>query len=308
MRIAILGVGAMGCLFGMYLTRHAQVTLIGHWPEQIAALRSVPLQVIAPDGTIERVPLAATDEPHRLPPVDLALVLTKARGTQHAGRVIERLLKPDGLAITLQNGIGNREILEAALGPERVSQGVTMLGASMEGPGKLRLGGQGATYLATGPQAHELLGRFADMLTASRLDVHLSQDVSGLVWGKLAINAGINPLTALLRVPNGALLESDWANRLMRQAAIEAAEVASALGIQMPFEDAAEQVERVARITAVNHSSMLQDIVRGAETEIEVICGAISRHGKDLGIATPVNDTLYQLVKALEALNSMRYQ
>ena len=118
------------------------------------------------------------------------------------------------------------------------------------------------------------------------------------MWGKLVINAAINPLTALLRVPNGELLQRPAAHLLMRVLAQEAAAVATALGIHLPFEDAVRAAEEVARKTANNHSSMFQDIRRGAPTEIDAICGAITQTGEKLGVATPFNRVCWHLTRA----------
>jgi 2-dehydropantoate 2-reductase len=119
------------------------------------------------------------------------------------------------------------------------------------------------------------------------------------VWGKLAINAAINPLTALLQVPNGELLERPTAQALMGSAAAEVAAVAAARGVQLPYADPPAAAQEVARRTAANYSSMLRDIQRGAPTEIDAICGAIVRAGEQAQVPTPVNRTLWQLVKAL---------
>jgi 2-dehydropantoate 2-reductase len=123
--------------------------------------------------------------------------------------------------------------------------------------------------------------------------------MNSLIWGKLVVNAAINPLTALLGVPNGKLLHLHAARILMTNTAHEVAAVAAAMGMHLPFEDPVAQVEEVARKTATNRSSMLQDIQRDAPTEIDAICGAIIKTGIELGVPTPVNDTLYHLVKAL---------
>jgi 2-dehydropantoate 2-reductase len=125
-------------------------------------------------------------------------------------------------------------------------------------------------------------------------------DPDGLLWGKLAINAAINPLTALLGVENGALLERPAARVLLRELACETAAVAAALGIRLPQADPAAAAESVAQKTAANRSSMLQDIERGAPTEIDAICGAIVRAGEQAGVPTPVNRTIWRLVKAVE--------
>jgi 2-dehydropantoate 2-reductase len=299
--IAIFGVGAMGCLFGARLTPHADVTLIGRWPEQLDALRRGPLRVIAADGSVEDIRLRATNDPRAVGTADVALILTKAPKTDAAGRDAAAILAPDGLAITLQNGIGNLEALARQVGVARASLGVTTQGAAMEGPGRLRFGGPGLTTLATRPEIAARVRALGDVLERAGMPTSIADDVTGLVWGKLAVNAGINPLTALLRVPNGALLDSAWALGILRAAANEVAAVAAAQRIELPFDDAAARAEEVARLTARNRSSMLQDVLRGTETEIEAICGAVARAGDAAGVPTPANRLLHELVKALEA-------
>jgi 2-dehydropantoate 2-reductase len=307
MRITIFGVGAMACLFGSRLTDQAEVTLVGHWREQIEALNRAPLRVVFPDGREERVKLHATDDPEPLPPADVALILTKSRGTEAAARQAALILSPDGLAITLQNGIGNLEIIAAQVGVERAALGVTAQGATLAGPGELRYGGSGITHLATRPEIDSRVQAAADLFNQCGLETHVTSRVDSLVWGKLAVNAGINPLTALLRVPNGALADSPRAKEVMRAAADEVAALADAQGIPLPFESAADRCEEVARLTAHNRSSMLQDTLRGVETEIEVICGAVARKGEELGVPTPINAALYRMVKALEETYQERY-
>jgi 2-dehydropantoate 2-reductase len=300
MRITIFGLGAMACLFGSRLAPQAEVALVGHWRAQIEALNTAPLRIAYPNGREERVRLRATDDPDSLPPADVVLILTKSRGTEDAARQAASVLRPDGLAITLQNGIGNLEIIAAQVGAGRATLGVTAQGAALTGPGELRYGGTGVTHLATRPEIDARVRAAADLFNRCGLETQVASNVDTLVWGKLAVNAGINPLSALLRVPNGALLESDSARGLMRAAADEVAALAAAPGIPLPFESAAARCEEVARLTAHNRSSMLQDALRGVETEIEVICGAVVRKGEEMGVPTPVNAALYRMVRALE--------
>jgi 2-dehydropantoate 2-reductase len=136
-------------------------------------------------------------------------------------------------------------------------------------------------------------------LREAGFNVETVADPDSLLWGKLVINAAINPLTALLRVPNGELLERGTARALMQAAACEAAAVAAAQGIRLPYPDPLAVAESVAQRTATNRSSMFQDIQRGAPTEIDAICGAVVQAGEEVGVPTPVNLTLWQLVKAL---------
>jgi 2-dehydropantoate 2-reductase len=130
-------------------------------------------------------------------------------------------------------------------------------------------------------------------------------EADSLLWGKLSISCGINPLTALLRVSNGELLKRPPAADLMTQAALECASVAQARNIRLPFADASAQVREVALRTASNQSSMLQDILRGAPTECDAINGAVVREGNRMNVPTPVNNILYQLVKAAAHRNGL---
>jgi 2-dehydropantoate 2-reductase len=199
------------------------------------------------------------------------------------------------VALSLQNGAGNLETLQGVLGLDRAALGVTTVGATLLGPGQVRQAGAGMISLS----AHPRLSPLAAWLQKAGFTVEQVADAKSLLWGKLVINAAINPLTALLRVPNGQLLERSTARQLLQAAAQEAAAVAAAQGLTLPYPDPVAAAEATARRTAANRSSMLQDILRGAPTEIDAICGAIVQAGLQSGAPTPVNRTLWQLVKAL---------
>lgn len=290
----------MGCLFGARLSPHADLTLIGHWQEQLAALRNARLRLLYPDGSEDLADVFATDDVSSVAPVDVAIIATKSVKTDEAAQGAALILKPDGLAITLQNGLGNLDILARHVGQGRATLGVTTLGAAVQSPGLIKSGGLGATHLATRPEIDGRVRELAAVFEQAELPVEVTGDVSSLVWGKLAVNCAINPLTALIRVPNGVLVEHHWTLETMREAAREVAAVAAAQGIALPFDDAPARAEEVARATAVNRSSMLQDVLRQVPTEIDTMCGAVSQIGARVGVATPANTLLYRLVKAIE--------
>lgn len=301
LNIVIFGVGAMGCLFGSYLNPQTPVTLFGHWAEQIETIRQAGLNITHIDGSQARHALQVTDNLDDVPAADIVLLLTKSYQTDRAIEQILAILKPDGLAITLQNGLGNFEKLAQTIGQERATLGVTTQGATVLGAGRLRHAGDGPTHLAAGPEQLDKITQLAALFNRAGLETHVVEQVDRLVWGKLAINTAINPLTALLEVPNGLLADYEALRRVMSAAANETADVAAALNIQLPFADAAQRAVEVCQATAGNYSSMLQDIQRGAPTEIKAICGAVVRRGQTAGVSTPVNGTLLQLVKAKEA-------
>ncbi len=129
--------------------------------------------------------------------------------------------------------------------------------------------------------------------------MNIVEDAQSLIWGKLVINAAINPLTGILRVPNGKLLELPSAREMMKALAKETAQVAEAEKVELPFPDPIAAAEEVARRTGANHSSMLQDVLRGAPTEIDAICGAVVKTSQKHDINTPMNWACWKLIKAL---------
>jgi len=289
--ILIVGTGALAMLFGARLRRAGfSVTLMGTWRKAIEALRRDGIRVLGEDE-IYRVGVASS--PKEAPQSRYALVLVKSWQTERAARWLSECLLPTGVALTLQNGLGNDEVLSAVLGAERVAVGVTTTGASVAAPAVVRPGGEGIVSLGKHPRIPSL----AEALRRAGFAVEMVSDVRSLQWGKLAVNAAINPLTALLGVPNGALLDEPAARLFMRRAAQEVERTAKALGIDLPFENPAAVAEEVARRTASNFSSMLQDLRRGAPTEIDAICGAVVRAAAKAGVSAPLNAALWEMVK-----------
>ncbi len=295
-RILIVGTGALATLFAWRLARAGySITLLGSWQPGVRALREMGARLVDADGAERAFPVRVAERAEYCGRMEHAIVLVKSWQTEAAARALSECLAPQGLALTLQNGLGNLEILEKNLGMQRVALGTTTTGATLLGPGLVKAAGDGPISL----QTHAGLGPLASALRAAEFEVREVNDARSLVWGKLVINSAINPLTALLRVRNGELLDRPAARDLMRRLAEETAAVAEAEGVTLPFEDPATAVEDVARRTAANYSSMLQDIRRGAPTEIDAICGAITQVGAQDGVPTPLNEAYWLLVRAL---------
>src|SRR6266540_2546129 len=322
MKIGIIGAGAMGSLLGFYLSEHAEVWLLDPWQAHVEAINANGLRRELGGTEETRYPRATTDA-SAIGACDAVLVLVKAQQTPWAAEQAHALLKPDRLndrvtrwqddkvippienssgtlspshlvilsktlVVTLQNGVGNRELLAETLGAGCVGQGVTALGATLIGPGRVRHAGQGATVFGAAPDPAGMAA------------------LAALVWGKLVVNVGINALTALLHVPNAALADAPAARELLAEAVAEAVAVAAARGTPLPYADPLEHVLAVARATGANRSSMLQDAMRGSPTEIDTINGAVVREGQRLGVPTPVNRLLAALVRALDATAAVR--
>jgi len=296
--VLIVGTGALANLFAARLAaRGVLITMLGTWPEGLAALQKSGVRLIDGGGKERAFPVKATNNPDDCVGANLALVLVKAWQTERAAGQLAKCLAPEGVALSLQNGLGNKEILAKYLGDQRVGLGVTTTGATLLGSGRVRPGGEGVISLGANPR----LGSMPKLLEQAGFNIEITTDLDALIWGKLVINAAINPLTALLRVPNGELLVRPSARAIMTRTAREVFDVASAKGVRLPFDAPVSAAEDVARRTAANRSSMLQDVSRGAPTEIDAICGAVVRTGEQVDVPTPTNYTLLRLVSFMAA-------
>ena len=285
----------MACLFAARLAAAGiEVILLGTWPEALEVLQREGVCPVTGDGCQQVYPVRATSDPAECAGTRTALVLVKSWQTGRAAQQLAECLAPDGIALTLQNGMGNREILARTLGSYRVALGITTIGANLLGPGKVRPAGEGVIDL----QEHQRIAPLAALLRQAGFPIETAANPESLLWGKLVINAAINPLTALLEVQNGELLDRPSAQALMAALAREAAAVAVAQGIKLPYPDPVAAAGAVAQRTAANRSSMLQDVQRGAPTEIDAICGAIVQAGEQAGVPVPTNRIIWSLVKA----------
>lgn len=294
--ILLVGTGALATLFAARLSEAGHsVSMLGTWKNGLRALQENGARIVDANGNEHAYKVHATDDPREVSGAKYALVLVKSWQTERAARQLKESLAENGLAITLQNGIGNKETLIRDLGTGRVSLGITTTGATLVGPGLVKMGGEGVISL----EQNQALGPLEAALRSSKFNLQIVDDARSLVWGKLVINAAINPLTALLRIPNGELLSRPGARRVMSALARETAEVAEAERVHLPFSNPVDAAEDVARKTAANMSSMFQDVRRGAKTEIDAICGAVTMRGQKHGIKTPYNHACWQLVRAM---------
>lgn len=292
MDVVVFGAGSLGSLVGALLDRRHDVTLVGR-EAHVDAVRADGLAVGGVDSF--RAEPSATTEAEGLC-ADLAVVTVKAFDTPAAATALES--GSVGAVLSLQNGMGNEDVLADRVDAPVVA-GTTTLGATLDGPGRVEWLGRGTTTVGPWTDGSE---RVADRVGAAFRAADVPTDVTGAVrevlWEKLAVNAAVNPLTALARVPNGAVAESPL-DGIARAAATEVAVVARENGVDLPSERATESTLAVARATADNRSSMYQDVAAGRRTEVESINGYVVERAASRS-AVPVNATLAGLVRALE--------
>ncbi len=296
MRVVVLGTGALGCLFAAHLAAHAEVWMLGTWAEALAAVERAGICIQEGERSWQ-TRVQATDDPDAVPPADVAILVVKSHQTERAAAWAARCLGACGLAISLQNGLDNGSQLAAAVGEGRSTIGVTFEGATVLAPGQVRHAGRGPTLIGETRATAPGVARLVKLLQQAGFEAQATAEIEGIAWGKAVVNAAINPLSALLGVSNGELLANADRRSLLATLAQEAAAVAAAHGLALPFFNPVARVEQVCRATALNHSSMLQDVERGRPTEIDSINGIIVAEGKRLNVATPANETVWRLVR-----------
>jgi 2-dehydropantoate 2-reductase len=300
MKIVMMGSGAMGGLFGGLLTLSGEeVWLVGNRKEQIDRIRSAGL-TFEEKGKSQIIPMNAALDATSVGKADVVIFFVKTYDTEVAVSDALVLEKEDTIFLTLQNGLGNEEVICQKIDRKKVMLGVTGHGATLLGPGRIRHAGWGKTFI--GELDHRITdraSRIAQTFCEAGIETEVSSNIHDHVWEKLLVNVGINALTALTGFKNGQLLDYPETSRLMKKLVFEAVEVARGKGIHLE-EDSIEKVRRVAEATKENRSSMGQDFDRRQKTEIDAINGAVVREARPLGIPVPFNQAVTDLVKAIE--------
>jgi len=306
MKIGIIGPGAMGCLLAGKIA-HAgnKVTLLDHLRERVEILNHQGLILEGFEGTFQ-VKVPATLDPSDLSQTEVIICCVKAYDTRTVAETLQGI-GPNPFVLTLQNGVGNVEILGNYLPKEKILAGITSHGATDLGPGHVRHAGQGDTFIGYGffkddddPAGDRQLNQVKALLSESGFVTQLVPKIENLIWSKLLINIGINALTALTHLQNGKLIEFPGTLKILEEAVQEGILVGQKKGVEFIYPDPLTQVKKVCRLTSTNVSSMLQDILKKNKTEIDFINGVIMREGLDYGIPVPVNVLLTRLVKTIE--------
>lgn len=303
MKIAIIGAGAIGSLLAALLKSRTkeEIWLVDYDKERVKKVKEDGIRVEGLSGAIQ-VKVDITAEPTEVGISDLIIICVKSYSTEEVSRAIKDIVGDKTNILTLQNGIGNVQILNDHFGPEKVIAGITNHGATLLAVGHVKHAGRGDTIIGRpNGKLQASLRETAAILTKAGFDTKVSKDIDSIIWGKLIINVGINALTAVTRLNNGMLIEYDDTRELMRKAVQEAARIVKRKRIKLAYDDPIQKVESVCKSTSANISSMLQDVLNRKRTEIDFINGAIVRQGRSLGIPTPVNEVLTGLVKTIEA-------
>ncbi|MGY5881326.1 MAG: 2-dehydropantoate 2-reductase [Candidatus Thorarchaeota archaeon] len=302
MKIVVLGSGSIGSLYGAFLSTidDNEVILVGRNPH-VAAIRTLGLTIQGIMGE-HKFHLNAVEYASEIEEADLILLTTKTYDTIPAIKTAKHLIDNGTYVMLIQNGLGTEERVAEELNTTKVLRATTCMGALRVGPGIVNATGCGLTELGSRyPENYPFVMKITDMLKECGFDVSASENIEGVVWTKTLVNCGINPVGALTGFKNGDVYKNPQLRGLVVRLVEEAVEIVKALGIELTTEDPVRYALGTAKATGNNINSMLQDIQAGKRTEIDSITGEIIRLGKELGIETPSNESVYALIKAIES-------
>lgn len=301
MKIVVIGPGAMGCLFaGLLAEAGHDVWLLDKSCARagMIARNGIHLEGI---GGKRKVNVKAICKADMIGIAELVFVWVKAYDTRQAIMDARSVFDKDTQALSLQNGLGNVEAMLEFVEVDNVIVGTTSHGATLLESGKVKHAGIGSTTIGRWNGAVDRkLKQIANLLSGAKIETEISDDVEGVIWTKLSINAAINPLAAITGLKNGQLLDFRDTQILLEMIADEAQAVADQAGISLTTPDLKEQTREVCRATAENTASMLQDVLRCHRTEIDAINGAIVRKADELGMSAPVNEIFTHLIKTIK--------
>ena len=301
LKVGIIGAGSMGTLFGFHLAQTCDVSMLD---TNEGVLSAIARSGVAVNGERARK-VAIARNPRDLFQSQVLFLFVKAVDTLRALRPFAGELNPATPIVSLQNGVGNEDAIKTALGGAvPIVLGITTESSLTTAPGRVRSSEEGNTILGSTSAAPATSRTMADLLTRSGLRTSVVYDIRPHLWGKLVANAAINALSALLDCETGEIPKNPDAAHMAEALAEEAAAVAAALKISLPFANPWQYVMHVIELGADSKSSMAFDLQSGHPSEIDHINGAIVAFGRRTGTPSPYNDAMVRLIKAKESLVS----
>lgn len=306
MKIMMVGVGALGSYFGGALAaRGHDVTMLIRNRAHRDAIRESGLLLRLDDGEMHSSPrVVDSQNAGEAGIADLVIVFTKTGATRAALSAAAPVIGPDTRLVSLQNGLGNADMLAEFVPMSHVIYGTTMAPADIVAPGMVESHGTHLSqFRAAGddPVTADMAAQLADRLSAAGIAARINPDVDRVIWAKVSFNCAMNSLCALLGLTPGPVLDSDELRAVAVATAMESCDVAAAVGVEVDRDGLMKTLELVRREHRDHKPSMLVDFLAARRTEIDALNGAVVALGAAHGVATPRNQTLLALVHAREA-------
>ena len=306
MRIVIVGSGAIGRLFGSSLVRGGnEITLIDIDRKTLGALREKGIGLVEnngehPDDALS-YPVQALSSADSLTSADLVLLMVKSQATMPAVKDVAHLISDSCPLLCIQTGLGNFEVASKIVPAENILLGITFMSGTALSEARVRKGGVAKTYIGeVDGTISKRLENIHHILNRCGIETQMVTRIIGRLWCKVITYSAINPVSAILQVPNGSLTSKMESITLMTRRLDEGREVAKAQSIELVYPDLYELLFDACEKSTNNLSSMLQDILNEVPTEIDAQNGAICRYAEEYGVSVPTHKTMVELIKLLE--------
>ena len=309
LKVAVLGAGAMGCLFGGLLAEKGlNVTLIDVWKEHVEEINKNGLKMDGHGGD-RFIKIPATSDPSTIGKVDAVIVMCKATALEPALKSIKNIIRDKTVFMSFQNGIGHEAIIKSIVGDEKVIGGTTTQASNILGPGHIMNHAALPSWIGEYDGGiTDRITEIADTFTAHNLEMIAAEDVKKRKWMKLFALTAIGPLSAIFDLHHTDLYINNNANDISRslgkEIILETREVALADGVNVSEDECLFMFNKIVDSKQTNKSSMAFDVLYKRKTEIDFISGAVSIIGKKHGVKTPLNDLMYKMIKVKEGMYS----
>jgi len=301
MKVGIIGAGAVGSLFAHHFHEHLIDFVIYEKNKLIVAdIENNGLTFIKGE-TSKTIKPSISASPEILKETKIIFLFVKSYSTSDALSDISGLINKKQVIVSLQNGLGNIDEIKKFIDPAEIVYGSTTIGAAKSSLSTVVAGGSGIINIGGAESGN--VQRIHHLLNSADLNSYTVDNPDYYLWHKAAINAGINPIAAILGISNGEIITNRYASELQENIIREAVQSASANDITMDFTEVLKTTREVCENTSANICSMLQDIRNGRQTEIESINGKIIDYAANKGIDLPFNKSLYLLIKSVESIS-----
>lgn len=302
MKIVIIGAGAMGCLYGAYLSRKNEVVMLDSYAPQVKAIMENGITVVEEDGSEPCFPnVKAAISGEYKETADLVIIFVKSTYTEQALAQNAALFGEHTLVLTLQNGAGNDRKIAKYVRAGNIIIGTSKHNSVNMGGGRVRHSGTGVTTIGSNAEnAAAALETISAMLNDAGFAAEVSDNIQRIIWSKLFVNLSINTFTAITRAPIGSMIDNRYAWDFAEKMICEAVDVAEADGTHFSYMEVLNMVHHVCEDAGKGYSSMYQDVQRGIATEIDAINGAIVEQAKLYNVPAPYNSLIVDLIHAIE--------
>lgn len=300
MKVAILGAGAMGSIYGANISKNHDVYLIDTNEDLVSKINTVGLKVTKDDVSTFYYPKAFTNSAD-IPVVDVVIVFVKALYSKDALLNNKSIIGKNTILMTLQNGQGHEELLREFVSEENIIIGTTEDNGRILGLADISHGGNGNTNIGSLVKNNEKsISIVKEVFEGTCFNLIVHENISQLIWDKLFINSSLSVLTGVLQVKMGFIAENDYAFNLAKQLILESTEVAKSLGLTANYDEIVEKVRKTSSQSKEGITSICADIANGRKTEVDTISGAVVKSAKKCGLSVPTHETMVNLIHALE--------